>query len=509
MRVSWNHKLLAVCLFLVCQTGASIAPAAEAEAAPPARPNIVVLLADDMGYGDPGCYNSDSKIPTPAMNGLARQGMRFTDAHSPSSVCTPTRYGLLTGRYCWRSRLKDLVLWGFDHPLIEPDRETAASYLKRQGYATACVGKWHLGLGWSTKDGNRGPWPDRSLNEPHDAGWGIDYQQPLSGGPNVLGFDFFYGIAASNNMPPYCFIRNERVVGNPSVKKTPLHYGNRPAPMVPGWDDSQYGPSFTEEAVGFLKRHHAEHPKQPFFLYFPSQAPHRPCVPPDFVQGKSRAGRRGDMVVEFDWSVQQVLSTLRELGVEQNTLVLVTSDNGGTPGDTYPLEEKKRNGNIFGETYGHLSCGKWRGYKSQIWEGGHRVPLLVRWPGKVQAGTVCDVPVCLADLPATFAAILGQPLPEGAAEDSLSLLPLLQGKTTDTLTGRHIVLHDVFGRFAIRQGDWKYVAPAGERKFGPDPGELLYHLQTDPGETKNVLAEHPEVAARLKQLLQEEQRVQD
>ena len=223
-------------------------------AAEPQRPNIIVIMADDMGYGDVGCYNPKSKIPTPHMDKLARQGMRFTDAHTPSSVCTPTRYGLLTGRYCWRSRLKNRVLWGFDHPLIEKDRETIASFLKRSGYATACVGKWHLGLGWTTKDGNTGPWPDRSKDEPHGAGWDIDYARPLRGGPTTLGFDYFFGIAASNNMPPYCFIENELVVGKPNIKKNPLNYGNTPAPMVAGWEDSQYGPHFTEKAIAFIEQ---------------------------------------------------------------------------------------------------------------------------------------------------------------------------------------------------------------------------------------------------------------
>ena len=468
-------------------------------------PNIVFIMADDMGYGDVGCYNPESKIPTPNMDRLATEGMRFTDAHTPSSVCTPTRYGVLTGRYCWRSRLESRVLWGYDHPLIEPSRVTVASFLKDHGYATACVGKWHLGLGWTTKDGNEGPWPDRSRDEPHGAGWRIDYAKPLRGGPTSLGFDYFFGIAASNNMPPYCFIENDRIVGNPSVIKDPLHYGNTKAPMVPGWDDSRYGPIMTEKAVRFIERHHAERPEQPFFLYFPSQAPHRPCVPPDFARGKSKAGRRGDMVFEFDWSVGQVLRTLERLGLSDQTIVFVTSDNGATPGDTFPPESKKRNGNIHGRTYGHKSCGAWRGYKSEIWEGGHRVPFLVRWPGQVRAGAVSDELICLTDLLATVADILGQKLPEGAGPDSASILGALRNEPLSKPTHEAVIHHDYAGRFAIRQGDWKFVAPAlrPTRRQNGDQA-LLFDLQADPGETTNRITDRPEVAERLANALKRE-----
>jgi arylsulfatase A len=466
-----------------------------------ARPNIVLIMADDMGYGDVGCYNGKSKIPTPNMDRLAQQGMRFTDAHTPSSVCTPTRYGLLTGRYCWRSRLKKGVLWGFDHPLIEKNRDTIASFLKRHGYATACVGKWHLGLGWTTNDGNKGAWPDHSKSKPHANGWNIDYARPLRGGPTSLGFDYFFGIAASNNMPPYCFIENDRVVGKPALKKTPLHYGNTAAPMVAGWDDSQYGPNFTKKAIAFIEKHQAKKSGKPFFLYFPSQAPHRPCVPPDFVKGKSRAGRRGDMVVEFDWSVGQVLETLRKHRLTDNTIVIVTSDNGATPGDTFPPGSKKRNGNIFGKTYGHRSCGPWRGYKSQIWEGGHRVPLIVSWPNKIAKGSVSDELVCLTDVIATLADVLESKLPAGAGPDSVSFLPVLLGRKSGALRQRAVVHHDFSGRFAIRQGDWKYVAPSARTRHGVETAAMLFNLKRDSTESNNVIGKHPAVAKRLAKLL--------
>jgi len=469
------------------------------------KPNVIFIMADDMGYGDVGCYNSKSKIPTPNMDRLAKQGMRFTDAHTPSAVCTPTRYGVLTGRYCWRSRTKSKVLWGFDHPLIEPTRMTVASFLKDQGYATACSGKWHLGLGWALKNGSSKPWPDRTKGEPHNNGWDIDYTKSLTGGPNAVGFDYFFGFAASNNMPPYCFIENDRVVGLPNLIKTPLNYGNTESPMVHNWEDSQYGPTITEKAVGFIERHHANNPEQPFFMYLPSQAPHRPCVPPPFVQGKSDAGNRGDMVFEFDWTVGRIMDTLEKLGLVKNTLLIVTSDNGGTPGDTFPKGSGKRNGNTRGETYGHKSCGDWRGYKSEIWEGGHRVPYLVRWPGRVKPGSISSETVCLTDLLATVSDVLDVPLPDSAGQDSESILPALLGKKSNGPIREATVHHDYAGRFAIRQGDWKWVGRAvnGVDKFSGNPA--LYNLKTDPGETTDVISDHAEIATRLDKLLQQYQ----
>ncbi len=467
----------------------------------------MLILADDLGYGDVGCYNAKSKIPTPRLDRFASQGMRFTDAHTPSSVCTPTRYGVLTGRFCWRSRLKSGVLWGFDHPLIETDRPTIASFLKSQGYATGGVGKWHLGLGWALKNGDRGPWPDRSRDKPHDGGWAIDYAAPLRDGPNALGFDYYFGIAASNNMPPYCFFENDHVVGSPNVVKHPLNYGNTKAPMVADWDNRQIGPTFAKQAVQFITRAHQRDPRSPFFLYLPYQAPHRPCTPPEMVQGKSQAGRRGDMVVELDWAVGQVLDTLQRLGLEDNTLIFITSDNGATPGDTFPPEAMQRNGNIYGKTYGHKSCGDWRGYKSQIWEGGHRVPFLVRWPGHVAEGAVSDELVCLTDFFATVAAVLGKPLPAGAAPDSENILPALLGQPDRKPAREALVHHDFAGRFAIRQGDWKYVAPANSTRRRAADGQAaqLYNLRSDPVEQRDAIAEQPQVAKRLASLLKDYQ----
>jgi arylsulfatase A-like enzyme len=274
--------------------------------------------------------------------------------------------------------------------------------------------------------------------------------------------------------------------------------------MTAGWDDSQYGPNITEKAIAFLKRHHAKSPQQPFFLYLPSQAPHRPCVPPDFVKGKSKAGLRGDMVVEFDWTVGRVLETLDELKVAENTLVFVTSDNGGTPGDPFPAGSGKRNGNIFGKTYGHKSCGELRGYKSQIWEGGHRVPFIVRWPGKVPAGKVSSEPICLTDLLATVADLLGVDLSAAAGPDSVSILPALQGQSGKQPLHEAIVHHDFAGRFALRQGRWKYIAPGampGRKPARKREPAALYDLKSDPAETISVIGKQSAVATRLAKLL--------
>lgn len=501
---SVTRAVLGALWFLAFAGCATVGPrdgAGPAPESPASRPNVIFIMADDMGYGDVGVYNDESKIPTPNLDRLAGEGMRFTDARVPSSLCTPVRYALLTGRYAWRGRLKRGVIWGVDHPLIEPERTTVASFLRDQGYATACIGKWHLGLGWTTLDGDPGPWPDRSLKSPHDNGWNIDYAAGFRGGPIELGFDYFFGVAASNNMAPFCWLENDRVLVVPTVRKHPLRVGQIAAPMVEGWDDRDYGPKFTETAVEFLERHQRENPERPFFLYVPATAPHRPCVPPDFVQGKSEAGRRGDMVVEFDWTVGQILETLDRLGLAERTLLIATSDNGATPGDPFPPGSGVRSGTLFGMTYDHKSNGDWRGYKSQIWEGGLRVPFVARWPGQVPAGTVSDVPVSLVDFLATIADAVGAALPEGSGDDGLSLLPTLRGEADERLAGRALIHQDAAGRFAVREGEWKYIpaSDAGRNHLE----EQLFNLRLDPGESESVLADHPDVAKRLAARLEE------
>ncbi len=452
------------------------------------RPNIIWIMADDMGWGDLGAYGA-TKIPTPNTDRLAAEGCCFTDAHSSSAVCTPSRYSVLTGRYCWRTRLKSGVLWGHSPPLIDPDRLTVGQMLKDAGYATAAIGKWHLGLGWSRSEEDKGP---------NDDGADVDYTKPIADGPTTRGFDYYFGISASLDMPPYCFIENDDTVGVPNIEKHPYAAQQRKGRMTQGWIDENVDVTFTHKATQFIKSHHGESPDQPFFLYMPMAAPHRPCVGPDFIRGISDAGPRGDMVALFDWAVGEVMSVLDQLGIADETLIIVTSDNGARPAD------------VDGDTHEHKSCGDWRGYKADIWDGGHREPFIVRWPGTVQPGTRNDSLVCLGDFMATAADIVGCDLPNDAAEDSLSFLPALMGND-DEMQREAIVHHSVGGMFSVRKGDWKLCERLGSGGFseprnpepGPgDPPGQLYNLATDPAEADNVWHDHPEIVERLQALLQ-------
>jgi len=346
------------------------------------KPNIVFIMADDLGYGDLGCYNKDSKISTPNIDRLATQGVSFTDAHSPSAVCSPTRYGVLTGRYCWRTRLKRSVLSGFSQPLISREQMTVAELLKKRGYATACIGKWHLGVGWQSKDGG-------TINSTKDASR-VDFNKPILDGPNEHGFDYSFITAACSTVDqPYVFIENGRCTAEPTaamVRKGPVTTtGSRPGPMVPGWSNENVDPTYIEKTREFLERYkgtdengstgspsksRAKSKDNPFFIYLALSAPHAPWLPPDFVKGRSKTGPRGDMVVLVDWCVGQVLNTLDRLKLTNDTLFIFTSDNG-------PRIGKK----------GHKSAGNWRGFKSHIWEGGHRVPFIARWPGRITPDT--------------------------------------------------------------------------------------------------------------------------
>lgn len=455
------------------------------------RPNIVYIMADDMGFGDPGCYGSE-KIPTPNMDRLAHEGMRFTDAHSASAVCTPSRYAALTGRYCWRTRLKSGVMWGYSPPLIEDDRPTVAKMLRDAGYATAAVGKWHLGLGWHWNE----PMPDDPAEVREEFGHRIDHERPLTHSPNDDGFDHFFGIPASLDMQPYCFIEDRETVGTPSVEKDTYYHQQRKGLMVPGWDDEIVDVRHTEMACEFIEGSVAA--DDPFFLWLTPSVPHRPCLPPEFMRGASQAGPRGDCVALYDWIVGEVLDTLDAQGVADDTLVLVSSDNGARAVDSE------------GEDWGHRSNGPWRGQKADIWEGGHREPLLARWPGRIEGGTVCDETVGLIDLMATCAEVADCDLPEEAAPDSVSLLPCFDGDDLREPLHEATVHHSVAGIFAIRQGEWKAIFGLGSGGFS-DPRELatepggpegqLYNMVEDPRETTNLWQEEPAVVERLSKLL--------
>lgn len=469
-------------------------------------PNIVVILADDLGYGDVGCFNPAAKIPTPNIDALATQGVRCTDAHSPAAVCTPTRYGLLTGRYCWRTWLQTNVVGGYAPPLIEPSRPTIASVLRARGYRTACIGKWHLGVGWQRRNGFvgtpenaaqylRGSWQDGDATK----GMDVDFSKPVSGGPTALGFDHaFYTAACSTIDGPFCYIRDDRTVGlpdHPIAVDASVGADLRPRPgwIAPGFVLEDVDQVFTRRAIEFIERTHAEPSAPPFFVYLALSAPHDPWLPPTFAQGRSKAGPRGDQVWLVDWCVGEVDAALRRLGIADDTLLIVTSDNGPRPGIN-----------------GHAAAGEWRGYKTHIWEGGHRVPFVARWPQRVAAGSVCDEPIELTDMMATCAAAAGAELPENAGPDSYDVLPALLGENRAPIR-EAIVSHSMAGVFAIRCGPWKlivesegsggWVEPAGKGPRAGAPGQL-YRLDPDPGERDNLFTEHPDVVARLTRLLE-------
>ncbi len=455
--------------------------AAQAEA----RPNIVYILCDDLGWGDLQCYNPQSAIPTPHADRMAAEGARFVDMHSPSAVCTPTRYGVLTGRYAWRTRLKRGVLWGYSPSLIEPGRTTVPRLLRDSGYYTMGIGKWHLGLG------------------DHDP---VDYAQPLRPGPLDHGFDGYFGIPASLDMPPYVYIEGDRLVEAPTAL---VHESTRPRGVfwrggarAPSFDIHQVHQTFTRKAVEFI--HQRSKPgagNQPFFLYLPLASPHTPWLPGKEFQGRSKAGDYGDFVTHVDDTLGQVLAALRETGQDGNTMVVFTSDNGAD----WKITDKER--------YAHQANAAWKGEKADVWEGGHRVPFLARWPGRIPAGSVRHDLGCLTDLLATVAALVGKPLPRNAGEDSFNLLPALLGKA-ESPARRDVVHHSMNGMFAIREGDWKLAVGLGSGGFtapavvDPAPGGpqgQLFNLKEDPGELHNLYQKHPELVDRLLTLLRRQQ----
>jgi arylsulfatase A-like enzyme len=480
MKPSFSLGLLSLALALALWSPAQAA----------AHPNIVYILADDLGYGDVKCLNSGGKIPTPHMDRLAAGGMIFTDAHSSSAVCSPTRYGILTGRYNWRSALKRGVLGGYSRRLIEPDRLTVASLLRKHGYQTACIGKWHLGMDWPLQDGGvASDYPD---------GWKVDYAKPIRNGPNALGFDYYFGISASLDMPPYVFIENDRCVGVPTVEKTWIRKG----PAHKDFEAGEVLPTLTKKAVEYIGQQAAPAKKgTPFFLYLPLTAPHTPILPTKEWQGKSGLNPYGDFVMQVDATVGSVLGALQEAGLTDDTLVFLASDNGCAPAADFPALAKK----------GHHPSYHFRGYKADIFDGGHHIPFLVRWPAKVKPGTTCDQVICLADLMATCADIVGAKLPAGAGEDSVSLLPALLDRAKGPLH-EAVVHHSANGSFAIRQGKWKLELCADSGGWSsPRPGTKeavglppiqLYDMAGNVGETNNLHEKHPEVVASLMRVLE-------
>jgi len=449
------------------------------------KPNIVYILADDMGYGDVKCLNPQSRIPTPNIDRLGKEGMIFTDAHSGSAVCTPTRYGILTGRYCWRTALKRGVLWGYSPHLIDPARMTVASMLREHGYNTGCIGKWHLGMDLPTTDG-----------KPVDQRFGanVDWNGSIENGPTGCGFDYFYGISASLDMHPYIYIHDNRFDGECTTVKA-FH---RTGPAHEDFDAVDVLPQLTRKAVEYIEKQTAE---KPFFLYVPMTAPHTPIIPKQKFWGRTRIGPYGDFCVQVDASVGEILDALDRSGLANDTLVIFTSDNGCAP--YIGVEQFER--------LGHYPSYIYRGYKADIWEGGHRVPFIVRWPNEVAAGTRNSQTICLTDLMATCADILGYDLPDDAGEDSVSILPALTGGTGKEPLREATVHHSFNGAFSIRQGRWKlefcpgsggWTTPTDDQAAELAlPSVQLYDMETDPGEKINVFAEHPEIVKRMTALM--------
>lgn len=468
------------------------------------RPNIVYILCDDLGYGDVVAFNSECKIATPHMNQLAKEGMIFTDMHSGSAVCTPTRYGVLTGRYAWRSKLQRSVLGGLSPRLIEQGRMTVASFLKQHGYHTTCVGKWHLGMDWTVKPGKQ---VSPLSIEPRGQVFNVDYLQPIKNGPTSVGFDEYFGISASLDMVPYVFIKNDRVTEAPTEDKAfAMMHGRggrttRKGPTAPSFDAADVLPELTKYAVATIgRRAKAAKEGEPFFIYLPYASPHTPILPTKEWQGKSGLNPYADFVMQNDWEIGQVVEAIDKAGLKDNTLIIVTSDNGCSPQAKFDELAK----------HGHHPSAKLRGHKADIYDGGHRVPFIARWPAKVKAGTSSNRILCLTDLLATCADILGTKLPPNAGEDSVSILPALEGRS-DTDLHEAVVHHSINGSFAIRQGKWKLeLCPGSGGWSSPRPGRgqtkglppvQLYDLSQDIGEKQNLHEQHPEVVQRLTQLL--------
>ena len=455
-------------------------------------PNIIYILADDMGIGDLSCYNPNSAWQTPHLDRLAKEGLRYDNGHSSSAVCTPSRYSILTGRYAWRSRLKNGVIGGFTPALVEPGRTTVASYLKEQGYDTHCVGKWHLGLDWVRKG---------------EEEWDVDYTQPFGGGPCDHGFDSWYGISASLDMAPYVYLKDREVLEQPDRMDPGFKRRGRLGPNNwTYWREGMIAPDFrhvdvmprcTAEACRIIR----EEKDNPFFIYYALPAPHTPTVPTPAFEGSTGTTPYGDFCAQVDAEVGDIMQALEETGQAENTILIFTSDNGCSPCADYAELA----------TFGHNPSLIYRGHKADIYEGGHRIPYLTRWPAGIKAGGITEQTVCLSDLIATVAEVLEAPLPDSAGEDSVSNLPIWEDAGLEKPIREATVHHSINGSFSIRQGKWKLELCPGSGgwsypRLGRDnmeglPEVQLYDLEEDVRERFNVIEDHPEVVAPLKELL--------
>lgn len=448
--------------------------------AEPQLPNIIIILADDMGYGDVGALNPGSRIPTGNIDRIAGEGVIFTDAHATSSVSTPSRYSLMTGRYNWRSTMKHGVTGGYSTPIIPRERTTMAGMLQEQGYRTACIGKWHLGWNWNNvEEGNRS----------------IDYTQPITDGPTERGFDYFYGIAASLDMAPYIYVENDRATMvpdriEPDYKDDVVFW--RKGPISPDFEHAKVFENLTDRACGFI----ADNAKgdQPFMLYYPMTAPHTPVMPSEEFIGKSGLNLYADFVMMLDNEVGRILNAIEQAGIRDNTIVVFATDNGCAP-YIHPEELVAA---------GHHPSGIFRGYKSDIYDGGHRIPLIMKWPDRIKPHTVAQT-ACLADLMATFAAITGYELQPDEAEDSFDLSPVLFNDNYSEEIRNATIHSSNDGSFAIRMGDWKLITIAHSGGWGYPtlkeceglPRVQLYNMKDDPAETTNLYEARHDVVNEL------------
>lgn len=491
------------------------------------KPNVVIIFADDLGYGDVSCFNPESKIKTTNIDALAESGMRFMDTHATSALCTPSRYGLLTGRYNWRSSLKSFVVPGDSMPLIEEDRKTIAHLLKENGYNTAAVGKWHLGLKWQLKDHfdfekfglNPDDFHERKTRMGRDGifditvgrmdfeGLDIDYSKPIMFGPNQLGFDYFYGTPASLDQPPFVYIENDRVVEEPTEVTGKASLDRSGASDQQEWQNGVAAPNFVHRDVpdNMQKKalevigQFAEQDK-PFFLYYPNHLVHGPLLPNEEFEGKSGIGPYGDYVLQLDHYVGEIMDKLKEKGIFDDTIFIFSSDNGASAvADFDALKEQ-----------GHNPSYIFKGIKGDIWEGGHREPTIISYPGMIQGGTATNHMISQSDIYRSIAEIINAEIPDDTAEDSISNVPLWQGK--NEAVREDIVHSSANGGFSIRRGDWKLELVLGGGGFGDSSIETedqlfkpaeLYNLKEDISETNNVIHEHPALVESLKESLEE------
>lgn len=472
---------------LLVLLGISAGQAAKPPAVSSSKPNIVLILADDFGVGDIQAHYPNNKIATPYLDQLVREGMSFTDAHSPSAVCSPTRYGLLTGRYAWRTRLQEWVVAAYEPPLIAKGRPTLPGFLQKHGYHTSCIGKWHLGWNWP------GPQPSRMTevkNGQKTLTW--DFTKPIADGPIARGFDYFFGVDLPN-LPPFTYIENDRIVIQPTdqyvhdpTEGVVMPRGFVGAPMAPGWKFADIMPEITKRAVEQVRR--LAKSKQPFFLYFSQTSPHEPVVPSKRFKGKSGIAPIADFVMETDWSAGQVIKAVDDAGIADNTIIIFTADNGHSHYTGWPDLIKA----------GHLPSGEFRGHKGDIWEGGHRVPFVVRWPGKIKPNSQSRQLIGLNDVFATCAELIGMELPANGAEDSISFLTSMLGRKQQPRA--NLVNHSNHGEFSYREGNWKLVFKNQgflNRVRGKPRITELYDLSSDIGESNNLAASMPKKVSAM------------